>query len=63
MNRRLGGGLLDGLLLVGALVSLSGVALLIPLPWSILVAVLLVTAELLFYRRLRADHGEDDPLP
>lgn len=62
-RHRHGGDLLAGLLLVGALLSLWGVAVLVPLPWSILVAVLLITAELAFYRRLRAERDEDNPLP
>ena len=63
MTHRHRGGLLDGLLLIGALVSLSGVVLLLPLPWSVLTAVLLLAAELAFYRRLRAERGEDDSPP
>lgn len=47
-------------LIGGALVSLAGVAILVPLPWSVLVAVLLVAGELAFYRRLLAERGEDD---
>lgn len=50
-------------LIGGALVSLAGVACLVPLPWSVLVAVLLVAGELAFYRRLQAERGEGDPLP
>ena len=53
-------GVLDGLLLVGALVSLTGIALLLPLPWSVFVGAALLAAELWFYRRLQAERGEDD---
>lgn len=54
---------LEGLLFVGALLSLAGVAVLVPLPWSALVAVALLVAELAFYRRLRAERDEDDARP
>lgn len=45
--------LLSGAVPGGAIVSLLGVAFLVPVPWSIPVAAALVGAELLLYRRLQ----------
>lgn len=58
MTRRRGGGAVEAGLLGGAVAALLGVALLVPLPWSLLVGTALVVLELAFYRRLRAERGE-----
>lgn len=63
MTRRRGSGALDAGLLVGALISIFGVTSVIPLPWSLPALVALFIVELAFYRRLRAERGEVDPLP
>ena len=55
--------ILAGAVLGGTLLSLAGAAFLVPLPWSVLVAGLLLAGELAFYRRLRAERGEDDAEP
>ncbi len=58
MTRRRGRGLLEAGLLVGALLSIFGVASLVPLPWALAVLAVLIAVELAFYRHLGAERGD-----
>ena len=63
MTRRRGSGLLEAGLLVGALLSIFGVASLVPLPWALPVLAVLVALEMAFYRRLTADRDDGPGTP
>lgn len=58
MTRRRGSRLLEAGLLVGALLSIFGIASLVPLPWALPVLAVLIAVELTFYRHLGAERGE-----